>query len=262
MIIKIQGGLGNQMFQYAYGRKLELSQKKVVFDISFFSGLKSKKDTSRAFMLHNFNIKTNASFIEKYSSFNDFISKVKRKIGLKSADIFYQNEKYFLDIADTIKKEFTLKNSLSSQALEFSEKIMNSENSVSIHIRRGDYISNPTTNKHHGVCDLNYYEKAIDYLKNKIQSPTFFVFSDDIEWVKENLKIEHATLVSNPSLTECEELVLMSKCAHNIIANSTFSWWSAWLNVNSDKIVIAPTQWTRTQTSAELNILPKSWIQI
>jgi hypothetical protein len=161
-----------------------------------------------------------------------------------------------------VRKEFTLKEPLSAISQEYTNKILDTKNAVSIHIRRGDYVLNTSTNKHHGVCNLDYYEAAVEYIREKIESLTFFIFSDDIAWVKENLKLDNAVFVSSPEIKDYEELILMSKCKHNIIANSSFSWWGAWLNQNPDKIVIAPRQWTTKKTADELDILPKSWIQI
>ena len=134
---------------------------------------------------------------------------------------------------------------------------------MAIHVRRGDYINDKKTSLVHNVCDLNYYERAIDVIKAQVNNPTFFVFSDDIEWAGENLPVNpNARYVSNLEGEDYEELILMSMCEHNIIANSTFSWWGAWLNQNPNKIVIAPKQWLVNKTSAELDILPKDWLKI
>lgn len=257
--IKIKGGLGNQLFQYAYGRKLINDNELVNFDTSFFE--QNKKDTSRPFLLKKFNISNSVIFVNKKENYlKKILGKIYSKISGNYG--FFQSEKYFKNIESIIKKEFTLKDSLSLIAQSFANQIIQNPNSVSIHIRRGDYVSNPSANKHHGICDLEYYRKAILKIKKSVESPLYFIFSDDIEWVKENLKIDNATYVSNPQIQDYEELILMSKCNHHIIANSSFSWWGAWLNPNSDKIVIAPRQWTVNKSSDQLNILPKTWIQI
>ncbi|MEK7202850.1 MAG: alpha-1,2-fucosyltransferase [Patescibacteria group bacterium] len=264
MIIKIQGGLGNQMFQYACGRNLELSGKKIIFDTSFFNGDKAKKDTARNFKLNNFDIKTKAKFSNKKYLIINIINKIKRKLGFKQ-EFFYQSEKYFKNIKNIIHKEFTLKNSLAKESLMWQEKISMTENSVSLHIRRGDYVQKKETNAFHGTCDIQYYKKAIEkiteILKNK--NIEIFVFSDDIDWAKENLLLSYPThFVSDPQIPDYEEIFLISLCRHNIIANSTFSWWGAWLNKNSNKIIMAPKQWTVAKTSDELDILPINWIKI
>jgi len=260
--IKLKGGLGNQMFQYAYGRKLILLDKKdVVFDISFFGDARESIDTNRPFLLDKFIINNSIKF-ENIKE--NFFQKIVKKIisNITGEYGFYQNEKYFKDIEDVIRKEFTLKDQLSGVSKKAEVEISNSKNSVSIHIRRGDYVTDKNTNIHHGTCGLDYYQNAIKYILDVVESPTFFIFSDDIEWVKENLKIENCVYVSNPEIKDYEELILMSKCRHNIIANSSFSWWGAWLNKTSDKIIVAPKQWLANKTANELDILPSSWIQI
>jgi hypothetical protein len=243
--IRIMGGLGNQLFQYAYGRNLELTGEEVVFDTSFYNGSKAKTDTARNFKLSNYNIKTTAEFSNKNHPLLNIYGKIKRRIGLKNEE-FFQNEKYFTDYKDSILKEFTLKNPLSVVSQTWLEKINSAENPISLHIRRGDYISDNKTNSFHGVCDLKYYKKALEEITKKLgPSINIFVFSDDISWAKENLKFPFPTnFVSDPEIPDYEEMYLMSLCKHNIIANSTFSWWGAWLNQNPNKMVVAPKQWT------------------
>jgi hypothetical protein len=258
--VKIKGGLGNQMFQYAHGRNLIIANREsVIFDTSFFNF--KKTDIDRPFLLHNFNL-DNSSKFERTE--NGFFNKCYMKIAsiITGNYGFYQSEKYFKPIESIIRKEFTLKEPLSTTFIEYEGKILEAQNSVSLHVRRGDYVLDAKTNKYHGVCDLTYYQDAIKYINEKIESPSFFVFSDDIEWLKNNLKINDIIFVSNPEVKEYEDLILMSKCKNHIIANSTFSWWGAWLNQNPDKIVIAPKQWTTKKTSDELDILPKEWIQM
>ena len=257
--IKLKGGLGNQLFQYAYGRNCIEQGKNVIFDISFFK--ENTTDTPRPFLLQNFNIPKSIVFTNRKEN---IVKKILNKIYSKISGHyeFFQSEQYFKSIEHTIRTEITLKDPLSSTAQDLARQIKNESNSVSIHVRRGDYISNPQAYNHHGICDLSYYDRAISKIKESISTPHFFVFSDDIEWVKENLKLEHVTYVSNPTLTECEELVLMSYCTHNIIANSTFSWWGAWLNQNNNKIVIAPQKWLNTNMKKQPDIIPQTWIKI
>ncbi len=259
-IIKIQGGLGNQMFQYAHGRSEELSGKKIIFDNSFFTGNKLEKDTARNFKLNKFNIATNTEFFPKSHLIFDIWTKIKRRLGL-NVDIYFQNEKYFINIADEIKKEFTLKKPLSDKAQEILDNIKNN-NSTSLHIRRGDYINNKETNSFHGICGVDYYQKSMNMVKEKIFNPVFFIFSDDIVWAKENFIGSEFVFVSCPEIEDVEEMILMSKCKHNIIANSSFSWWGAWLNNNPGKIVIAPKRWFNNKKANQNDIVPESWIKI
>ena len=263
-LIKLNGGLGNQLFQYAHARDLELHSEKIEFDVSFFHGNRAAVDTARNFKLNNFNIRTRAKFSPKKHSIIDVLDKVKRKIGI-NVEVFYQNEKYFSKSTDVIREELTLKNPLSTKTLEWQKAILTSNNSTSLHVRRGDYVSDSKTNSYHGTCDVEYYKKALETLVGKIGNKNIeiFVFSDDITWAKDNLTFPYSTrFVSDPNIPDYEEMYLMSLCKHNIIANSTFSWWGAWLNKNPNKIVIGPKQWFRNKASEELDILPKEWITI
>jgi hypothetical protein len=260
--IKIKGGLGNQMFQYAYGRNLMITKNKnIIFNISFFD--KNKKDTNRFFLLNNFKLNNSVSFDNKRETIiSNIIKQIYSKITGNYG--FYQSEKYFKDIENIIREEFTLKNPLRDTSKKWEENIDLSPISVSIHIRRGDYVSNPKTNKYHGLCDVEYYKKAIELLENKIGKEfEIFVFSDDIDWAKNNLSFNQKTdFVSSPEIPDYEEMYLMSLCKHNIIANSTFSWWGAWLNKNPDKIVIAPEKWNNKYKKEYKDLIPPGWIKI
>jgi hypothetical protein len=175
-------------------------------------------------------------------------------------DGYFQNEKYFNEIRNILTKEFSLKEQLSGHYKEISHRISGCH-SVSIHIRRGDYVSNTITNNYHGICDLNYYNRAMSLMAERITEPHFFIFSDDIGWAKENLKSTWPiTFVSGGK--NFEDLFLMSQCKHNIIANSSFSWWGAWLNKNFEKIVIGPVKWFNApKINAEFS-LPEKWIRL
>ena len=136
--------------------------------------------------------------------------------------------------------------------------------SVSLHIRRGDYISNKTYYANHGICNLSYYNKAVDYLRKKLGNDIkIFAFSDDPNWVYENLKlpVEIIFINNNSSEKSYEDLRLMVNCDHNIIANSSFSWWGAWLNQNPDKIVISPQKWFGNNRMKNPDITPSTWLK-
>jgi len=268
--IQIKGGLGNQLFQYAYGRNLELSGKKIIFDISFYNRGKAKIDTPRDFKLNSFNIETKAQFLNnKHSLLENLIEKILVKIKLKR-DGFFQSEKYFLDIRNILLKEFTLKSPLSTKSQQVLQLIQTTPNSISIHIRRGDYVQDKKTNAFHGTCSPKYYKNALEFISSKITKQNsnlldirLFIFSDDINWVKENMLFPYpTTYVSSPEIPDYEELILMSKCQHNIIANSSFSWWGAWLNQNPNKIVIAPRRWVLKCEKDFKDIVPESWYRV
>jgi hypothetical protein len=260
-IIKVKGGLGNQLFQYAYGRYLLVKNKKVMFDLSFFQTGKNNFDTNRVFLLNDFNIINDSYFtIEHESGLKKNFIKILRKFKF-NIDEFYQTPKYLNSIKSLLVREISLKNP-SDRFNEAVSKIKKS--SVSIHVRHGDYLNDEKTKNFHGVLDLEYYKKAYNKLKEKQKIKQVVFFSDNIEWVKKSFNFIDCEViyVNHSKLSDTEELILMSKCSHHIIANSTFSWWGAWLNPNPNKIVIAPKQWTTKKTSDELDILPKGWVQL
>jgi hypothetical protein len=259
-IVKIKGGLGNQMFQYAHGRKLELKGKKVVFDISFFHGAKANSDTPREFNLSAFNIATQAEFSPRPRRLRDLLTKIAGKIGVR-IEQYFQGEKYFQEISGELRKEFTLKNGLSPVAREILKQIEN-PNSVSLHVRRGDYVNDKKIKDNRNICGLEYYRQAMARIQEKVNNAKFFVFSDEIDWAKENFIGEEFVFVSSPELKEYEEMILMSRSAHHIIANSSFSWWGAWLGQNNNKIVIAPSRWLLDSRVDTSDIIPKDWIKI
>jgi hypothetical protein len=160
-------------------------------------------------------------------------------------------------------KDFNFKNHPTGQN-KLTLNIINNTNSVSLHIRRGDYIKNLETYNKHGLIDLYYYYKAINYIKEHVYNPTFFIFSDDITWAKENLNIELPVyfIDFNDQTRNYEDLRLMKNCKYNIIANSSFSWWGAWLNDFSNKIVIAPKKWFNDDTINTYDLTPLDWILI
>ena len=166
---------------------------------------------------------------------------------------WFQNEKYFKSYRDIIINEFVPVNKVKPD--KDIQDLIENEETVSVHIRRGDYKSIGYT------LPVKYYTKAIDYIASKTDKPYFLFFSDDIDWVKENMQIpDRRFFVSGDSYKDYEQMMLMSRCSHNIIANSTFSWWGAWLNRNSDKIVTAPRMWMRLKDP--LSIVPKDWVVI
>ena len=173
------------------------------------------------------------------------------------------SEKYFKDIEDIIRKEFTVKVPQTGRNRETAEMILNSE-SVSLHVRRGDYVTSPEYREIYDICNLGYYERCIKYITDRVKSAHFFIFSDDSEWAKNNLKIPFPTTFvgHNNDKTNYEDLRLMSQCQHNIIANSSFSWWGAWLNANPGKIVCAPEKFIRLRNFDTKDILPENWIKI
>jgi hypothetical protein len=266
IIVRILGGLGNQMFQYAYAKALEQNGYDVKIDISKFK----KYKLHGGYHLDKFNIDLRTpGFISTFLS----VSKIKKNVKEKnllfdenllklSGDEFvkgyFQTEKYFTQIRAVLLHQFTIKQSISKETNTVAKNILSSKNSCSLHIRRGDYISDKKANSVHGTCDLKYYKNAIKLINDTYQNITFFVFSDDISWTKENLHIENAIYVDNKTIPH-EDMYLMSLCKNNITANSSFSWWGAWLNKNKNKTVIAPKNWF---VNKENEVACKNWIQL
>lgn len=173
---------------------------------------------------------------------------------------YWQSEQYFSSIEEIIRSEFTFKEPLAGRNRDLADKIEKCE-SVSLHVRRGDYISHPIVRQVHGVCTQEYYMEAIKEVTKSVSRPHFFVFSDDPQWVQEHLLIDYpVTYVTHNSVGDAsEDLRLMSLCRHNIIANSSFSWWGAWLNENREKIVITPRVWFLESYRQNRDLLPAKW---
>lgn len=231
------GWLGNQMFQYAATKALSL---RADTDCAF---PKNKPNLHQVFRL---NAKTQASpsptYIEPYFHYSPIPTNIKSL----TLDGYFQSEKYFEDYKDEIRNEFTFRHSKCS-APEI--------NTVSIHVRRGDYLN---LSDHHPVCSLDYYKEAMQRFPNH----NFLVFSDDKSWCLENFKEDNVKISVNPDPSY--DLQLMSLCDHHIIANSSFSWWGAWLGKNKDKEVIAPKEWfgpAKTNHDTK-DLCPKEWTVI
>lgn len=173
---------------------------------------------------------------------------------------YWQSEKYFWEAIQTIRSDFTFKLPMSKHNAALANQIVK-VNAISLHVRRGDYAKNPKTAATHGLCSLDYYRSAIKYVTDRVEAPTFYVFSDDPVWVKENLKIDFPCVYvdHNSGAESYNDMRLMSMCKHHIIANSSFSWWGAWLNPGPDKIVVAPRKWFANGNDVT-DLIPGEWI--
>lgn len=296
IIVQILGGLGNQMFQYAFGRYLaEVNNTDLRLDLTLLEKRPDDKNyIFRNYELDKFKLEVNFAQKDDISLFYPgnsilqiILSKIRRELGItclikESSNIikyenlahcksvylsgYWQSERYFLPIANLIRSDFRLKEDIVKEILN-TEKLkelihkIHSTNSVAVHFRRGDYISDPITNKHHGVCSLDYYLEAVNYMKSRIETPHFFLFSDEPAWIRDNFTLEcpFTVIENNPGITD---LFLMSNCKHNIIANSSFSWWGAWLNSNSEKIIVAPRKWFNDPLFLTDELIPEAWIKL
>jgi hypothetical protein len=173
---------------------------------------------------------------------------------------YFQSELFFSMIAESIRLDFTLKRSIDEKNKEIEKKILNSE-SVCLHVRRGDYLANAQVLAFHGICHLNYYQKAVRFFQKYLHQPQFFVFSDDIDWCRKNLDLNENTIFVDHNGTSPEkDIFLMSQCQHHIIANSSFSWWGAWLAKKPDQQVIAPRQWFGSRNIDSRDLVPVDWM--
>lgn len=288
------GGLGNQMFQYAFGRALASTNGSELFlDTTFYdSDLPNPNITPRTYSLNQFeNLKAKIISPQELSRFNSTLKSRKNSLSGRFKSLFepyrklkekqfhfdgnnlnqrgnlyvegyWQSEKYFGSIRNILLKEFQLGDSHNQLFESIKQRIVETH-SVSIHVRRGDYISNKKAAAWHGTLEESYYVKAIDILKQSLSNFQVFVFSDDPKWVKANLTLDvHAYLVSGRGLSEAEELILISTCDHQIIANSSYSWWGAWLNTYEEKKVIAPKFWFANSEVDSRDIYADNWIKI
>ncbi|MEO6883801.1 MAG: alpha-1,2-fucosyltransferase [Bacteroidia bacterium] len=295
IVVRFQGGLGNQLFQYA----LALSIKKklnaqIAIDVSFYdSEFTSAGATKRVLYLDEFTIQQipriqsseeilNPQIVSKLKRFlernllpyykNSYVIESKKgfdsnmvKIPVNSyLEGFWQSYLYFKEIEIQLRQDLHLKKTITPFAQDLLSKIKKYKNSIAVHVRRGDYINK--YNHFYTILSSDYYDKALEYIINYSKENAFgiFIFSDDIAWCRENLKFETESIfVSHENLGEVEELFLMQNCSHNIIANSTFSWWGAWLNTNPNKIVVAPKKWfKKPDNNFDSTIYPASWISL
>ncbi|MGM9580179.1 MAG: alpha-1,2-fucosyltransferase [Anaerovibrio sp.] len=282
IIVRIMAGLGNQMFQYALIKALEKEGKDVYADTFWFdkfcghNGLEIEKIfpiTLRKTTKSDANRLGYADYTfwqrlcQKYFPKTTYI-----KQGIEDSIVFqpqifdmddvylsgyWQSEKFFSNVSTEICDLYgSLKK---SQCSQYDEKILHVE-SVSIHIRRGDYVNNSV---HGNVCSMDYYTRAVEYMTDKLHHPKFFVFSDDISWCRDNLHLMDAVYVDeNQGSNSYLDMRLMSMCKHNIIANSSFSWWAAYLNDYSSKIVVAPDRWFSAGCCDTGDLIPESWVRL
>lgn len=268
IIVRLRGGLGNQLFQYAAGRALAtLHQVPLKLDLYTYA-----QHPYRKFELHHFNIDaTEASRAEvhRFTGSNPVVRYLnKRENYFRCPGVFaqphyhfyddflllpsnmylsgyWQSEKYFSGIAGAIRQQFTPTQALDDRNTAF-QKQMKTQASVAVHVRRGDYNSKSYAS-FFGTLTEAYYGEAMTQVRKRVGDPVFYFFSDDIPWCKSTFGTTGAEFIShNTGGDAYKDMLLMSSCQHNIIANSTFSWWGAWLNENPDKVVIAPRQWFRS----------------
>jgi Glycosyl transferase family 11 len=276
--IRMFGGLGNQLFHYALGRTLAT---RLGVDLALdWSGFRRHYEHQPA--LHPFRL----DIVSLKKSLVPFVRRRRRwhwlggdPLLLVSENSFkfdptfhelpdgvylegcFQSERYFAEIADRIRSELTLPEPTDARSQSTVKKIRSTPTAVSLHVRRGDYV----THEGLGTCSREYYDRAASHIATTTgEIPTLFVFSDDIDWAMANLKLPYPThfVSGGNTLRPQADLWLMSQCRHHIIANSTFSWWSAWLNPSPTKIVVAPTVWFAGWKMDESTLIPEGWVRL
>lgn len=288
IMVRVNGGLGNQMFQYAAARRLALAH-----------GVELRLDTTplerssdRVYQLDVFNIAATvaspAEVAERLDArglfrrlrrapmrrvreaafhFDPAILEAPRDVYLEG---YWQSERYFEDAADRIRRELTFRHAPQGRNAELGDEINSTPLAICVHVRRGDYVSKLEAQRILGPCDTEYYATATARLREAIchdrdaRKMRFFVFSDDPDWVRRNLRLPGSTTVVDHNGPEAayEDLRLMRLCRHHIIANSTFSWWGAWLASAPDQIVIAPKRWFRAPEYSDKDLIPSRWIRL
>jgi hypothetical protein len=274
VIIQLWGGIGNQMFEYALYRsyadkgvkvKLEWSAKKNkisyekyklkrVFDID----AEFCSSTEKAFIkpISKLFYKLSGRPYKETSATFGYYDKRVNDLRWGYLKGYWQCEEYFKEVEPAVRAAFRFPALTDERNIILTKKI-EATNSVSVHIRRGDYLHT----SRNWAMDIAYYKNALEFISGKINGVHLFIFSDDIDWAKENIKQDNAIFIDwNTGKNSYIDMQLMSACKHNIIANSSFSWWGAWLNANPEKIVIAPDTWVNMKGTRD--ILPASWIQL
>lgn len=287
IISRLNGGLGNQLFQYATGRILAMKLNVDLYlDASAFNN-RYFTANSRNLELNNFNhigkiFKNRALkflpslrileplsrhltpwtiFFERGRAYDPDVLKLQDQSYLVG---YWQSYRYFSQISYQLKTEFEPVNQLSPKSRSIQKKI-DTSNSIALHIRRGDYVSLPSAANFHGTLSLSYYDAAIARIRECVVEPKFFVFSDDPAWCRENLRIGNSAIIvdHNGGVNSWEDLLLMGRCRHHVIANSSFSWWGAWLADQrfgiANRIVCAPLKWFATQPISSVDRFPVHW---
>jgi hypothetical protein len=280
IVVKLKGGLGNQFFQYAFARALSKeSNSPVYLDSSDFLFLNHR--IKRTLDLNKFNIDLKIISDLNVISRRYVTWKIKNRLKLYNEshinfsedhlknrgdfifDGYWQSYKYSESIRLNLQEELGLKKKFSEDAIKIQEQIVKF-NTVAVHFRRGDYVSDDKTNQVHGLCSMDYYSNAMAHFKLLYDNPIFIIFSDEIDFVKNELgKAEDIIYVDSLS-SHLEEFEIMKSCNHFIIANSTFSWWAAWLSNHSEKKVVAPRRWFKDSLleSESNDLIPFDWLRM
>lgn len=289
VVVALQGGLGNQLFEYAAG--FALAQRlglALCLDISSYDDPLMRHYALSPFALPESVVRLDVTPWQRGSWPDRMYRALARRLGVPRCglrvfaerepgfdarfgnlnkpvllDGYFQSPDYFADVASTVRARIASPKHMCAASASVLRQVEQTE-SICIHVRRGDYVSNKSFNQFHGVCGLEYYQEALPLATEGMAMPHAFVFSDDPEWVKENMHLPCAMTVVDVNAEDAahEDLWLMAACKRFIIANSSLSWWAAWLGTAADKIVVAPRQWFANGTPEPYRLIPESWIRL
>jgi hypothetical protein len=290
VVAKLKGGLGNQLFQYAVARAISVAEnKRLLFDTGYFN-----LDYKRQYMLDRFHIPQRfiggkESMLLRFSL--DPRRQILRRLAKTVApgfvfnvihdrecgfqpDVFghreslwlegyWQSETYFQNATEVVTRELRPGAPVTGPASAMLEDIQRSL-SVCVHVRRGDYAADPEVNRIHGLCQPEYYDRAARYILSLLCDPVFFVFSDDFAWVRQNIRLPGKCILADfgGSQSDLCDFELMRACKHFVLANSSFSWWAAWLAESPNKIAVAPQKWFADPRLSLVDPVPKSWVRM
>jgi hypothetical protein len=289
VIVCLAGGLGNQMFQYALGRRLATDwHAELMLDLSAY-----RRDTARRYRLDALRVQARIhpapSGVDRALAWllrRPLLGPVRRLFPAIDSPVYtqqkfcydpdvllvgpgtylhgyWQSERYFSHVREALRAELAPRLPLRPHVADAARRIEQAC-ALSVHVRRGDYVHEPTVARVHGTCSLEYYTRAVDHVRERAAVSAVYLFSDDPRWAIENVKTALPTILvgADGELEDFEEMYLMSRCRHHVIANSSFSWWGAWLNPRSDKIVVAPARWFNDFPADTRDLLPDGWVRI
>lgn len=286
IIMRLIGGLGNQMFQYAAGRALALKTgQPLVLDKRHYARARehgygldrfrladtpidmadlppAPRQQPLAHVLWRLLRRRPQLQREAGAAYDHAIATITGPAWIEG---YFQSERYFADHADTIRAELTLAAPPDAENASWLSEIAAEPRAVSLHVRRGDYVRNAKFTARHGTCSPEYYARALAHVTDALGTePVIYAFSDEPDWVRDNLALpaEIRVVGHNDAQRNTEDLRLMSACRHHIVANSSFSWWGAWLNPRADKIVAAPARWFADPAHVNPDIWPDGWTRI
>jgi hypothetical protein len=286
IVVRLMGGMGNQLFQFAAGRRLASRHgSELLLDLGWFRHEGKSVATPRSFQLGGFEVAAGLTELQprvlagwerkrRWSLSSRRRLEVIRQRDSDAAldervlgapdDVlllgYWQSEKYFVDAADVVRRELRFPDEPDERYAHVDE-IARNPSAVAVHVRRGDYVAHPETSAVHGALGRDYYRRALELVAARVEDSQFLAFSDEPEWVERELAPEFRLMVVTGGDAH-QELRLMSRCTHHVIANSSFSWWGAWLGEQNDSVVVAPARWFSDPGVDTSSVIPERWVRL